>query len=66
MLKDLPEDELNTYIAQYLGPKEVPNLIAAATQAQANIPLYKAMALAYGKPEETNALMREVRRRTQS
>ncbi len=61
-LRQLPEDELNTYVSQFLGADIVPKLDAAAQQSHADSALYKALALAYEEPGKTSSLARELRK----
>lgn len=60
-LKELPENELNTHVAYYLGAQVIEQLEAAAQQAQADPALYKAMTLASDKPENVRAILQTVR-----
>lgn len=58
VLRGLPVEELNSYIALYLGPTAVEQLETAATQAHADPALYKALTLSSAKPGETDAIIR--------
>jgi hypothetical protein len=63
-LKELPEKDLNTYIATYLKDVSVTDLENAADASGANRRLYKALELAEKAPDHTASILRTLRNKT--
>ncbi len=57
-LKDIPTDELNSYILQYLGADALNELESNAQQMGAHPGLVKALALAHEHPDQAEAIVK--------
>ncbi len=66
LLKNLPNGELNTYLANYLGPDTVTRIENDATATGADVKLYKALELATKAPNETASILKSLRQRLNS
>jgi len=62
-LKDLPETDLNAYIATYLKGVSVTDLENAADASGSNRKLYKALELAQKAPDDTASILRTLRKK---
>jgi hypothetical protein len=61
-LMNLPDDELNTYIARYQGTDAVTQYEDAARTSGADSKFYKALALAHDNPNEAEAIIQSLKK----
>lgn len=59
-LRTLPVDDLNAAVLQHLGADKVQELNSKAAAADANLSLVKALALAYQRPVQADAIARAI------